>query len=83
MPPRSRWAGMNGPPPVDTLKAAVGERPAMSVEPAAGADAASDDDVWARETAPQSPYTTREVAIGLVVFAIAAVVAFVVPLLLA
>lgn len=73
---------MNGPPPVDTLKGVVDERPVMSVEPADGADATADDDVWARETAPQSPYTTREVAVGLVVFAIAAAVAFVVPLLL-
>lgn len=41
------------------------------------------DDVWARETAPQSAYTMREVGIGLVVFAVLALVAFGVPLALA
>ena len=50
----------------------------MSADPSA-----APDDVWARTTAPQSPYTTRQVAIGLVVFAVIAVVAFVVPLALA
>lgn len=45
-------------------------------------EAADAGDVWARETAPQSPYTMREVSIGLVVFAVAAAVAFAVPLLL-
>ena len=65
---------------VDTLKSAGGERRAMSeAEPDEAADAG---DVWARETAPQSPYTTREVTVGLVVFAVAAVVAFAVPLVL-
>lgn len=37
-------------------------------------------DVWARETAPQSAYTLRQVGIGLVVFVILAIVAFGVPL---
>jgi hypothetical protein len=41
------------------------------------------DDVWARSTAPQSPFTTRQVAVGLVVLAIGAVVAFGLPLVLA
>lgn len=41
------------------------------------------DDVWARETAPQSAYTMREVGIGLAVFAVVALVAFGVPLALA
>lgn len=55
----------------------------MSEEPVEDAAAASDaGDVWSRETAPQSAYTTREVAIGLVVFAVAALVAFGVPLVL-
>ena len=55
----------------------------MSEEPADEASGSNDEDaVWARETAPQSPYTSREVAIGLVVFAVAALVAFGVPLVL-
>ncbi|MDZ7702553.1 MAG: hypothetical protein U5J98_11115 [Halobacteriales archaeon] len=41
------------------------------------------DDVWARETAPQSPFTMRQVGIGLVVLAVGAAVAFGVPLALA
>lgn len=36
-----------------------------------------------RTTAPQSPYTTRDVAIGLVVLAVGLVVTVAVPLLLA
>lgn len=51
-------------------------------ESAADADDQVESDVWTRETAPQSPYTSRQVGIGLVVFAIAAVVAFAVPILL-
>lgn len=39
--------------------------------------------IWARTTAPQSPYTVREVAIGLLVLAVGVVVAFGLPLLLA
>lgn len=39
--------------------------------------------VWARETAPQSPYTMRQVGLGLVVFVILAVVAFGLPLAMA
>ena len=35
-----------------------------------------------RETAPQSPYSMREVGIGLAVLAVGLVVAFAVPLLL-
>lgn len=38
--------------------------------------------VWARETAPQTPYTRRQVGIGLVIFAVGALVAFGVPLVL-
>lgn len=40
-------------------------------------------DVWARETAPQSPYTVRQVGIGLAVLVALAVVAFALPLALA
>lgn len=38
--------------------------------------------VWARQTAPQSPYTARQVGIGLVIFAVGAVVAYGLPLVL-
>lgn len=57
----------------------------MSEEDASGTDAdeVADDDVWSRTTAPQSPYTTRQVGIGLVVFAVLALVAFALPLALA
>lgn len=41
------------------------------------------DDLWSRTTAPQSPYTTRQVGIGLAVFIVLALVAFVLPLALA
>lgn len=43
----------------------------------------AENDLWARETAPQSPYSMRQVGIGLVVLAIGAAVAFGVPLALA
>ncbi len=39
-------------------------------------------DVWTRDTAPQTPYSMRQVGIGLVIFVIAAAVAFGVPLFL-
>lgn len=54
----------------------------MRVDGTGGAEPAEVDDVWARETAPQSAYTTRQVAIGLVVFVIGAIVAFALPLAL-
>lgn len=44
---------------------------------------ATDTSVWARETAPQSPYTTRQVGTGLVVFLVVAAVAYGLPLALA
>lgn len=44
---------------------------------------ADETDVWARETAPQSPYTMRQVGIGLAVLVALAVVAFALPLALA
>lgn len=73
---------------VDTLKSVVGERPSMSGRTAHGdaagpGELANGDDVWARDTAPQTPYTLRQVGIGLVVFVALAVVAFGVPLALA
>lgn len=57
----------------------------MSEEAATEAEASEpgEDGVWARETAPQSPYSMRQVGIGLVVLAIGAAVAFGVPLALA
>lgn len=51
-------------------------------EPAADADEPTGSDVWTRDTAPQTPYSMRQVGIGLVIFVIAAAVAFGVPLLL-
>lgn len=51
-------------------------------EPAPDAVEPTGSDVWARDTAPQTPYTMRQVGIGLVSFVIAAAVAFGVPLLL-
>jgi len=41
-----------------------------------------DDDLWTRSTAPQSPFTSRQVGIGFVVAAVLAVVAFVLPVVL-
>lgn len=40
------------------------------------------EDLWARDTAPQTPYTAREVGIGLAIAVALAVVAFGVPLVL-
>lgn len=40
------------------------------------------EDLWARDTAPQTPYTAREVGIGLAIAVGLAVVAFGVPLVL-
>ena len=54
----------------------------MSDDAAHETSAEDEDPVWARETAPQSPYTKRQVGIGLVVLAVGALVAFGVPLLL-
>ena len=42
----------------------------------------SDTDIWARSTAPQSPFTGRQVGIGIVVAIVLAVVAFGLPLAL-
>lgn len=39
--------------------------------------------IWARSTAPQSPFTTSQVATGLVVLVVGLVVAFGLPLLFA
>ena len=43
---------------------------------------AEDEVVWARDTAPQTPYTMRQVGIGIAIAVGLAVVAFGVPLLL-
>lgn len=53
----------------------------MSEDDAAEPDAEGPD-VWARDTAPQTPYTLRQVGIGLVIAVVAGAVAFGVPLLL-
>jgi len=51
------------------------EPPAEASEPTE-----PEDPIWARETAPQSAYTMRQVGIGLVVFVLLAILAFGVPL---
>ena len=43
-------------------------------------DADVGEGIWARETAPQSPYTGRQVGIGFVVLIVGAVVAFGLPI---
>lgn len=40
------------------------------------------EDIWDRSTAPQTPYTTRQVIIGLIVFGIGLGVTVGIPLLL-
>ena len=57
----------------------------MSEDSADAAEAAEpmEDPVWSRETAPQTPYTMRQVGIGFLVLVVGAVVAFGVPLALA
>lgn len=54
-------------------------------ETTVGAEAATStrDDPWARETAPQTPYTMRQVGIGLVIFAVLAIIVFALPLVVA
>lgn len=47
----------------------------------AGTDPDRDDELWARETAPQSPYTARQIGIGLVVLVVGLAIAFGLPLL--
>lgn len=47
------------------------------------ADEAPAADIWARDTAPQTPYTTRQVWIGLVVLLVGVAIAFGLPLVLA
>jgi hypothetical protein len=67
---------------VDTLKSTPAMNPAMGERESESLDEAYATDVWARRTAPQSPYRLREVGIGLVVFGIVAVVAYGLPLAL-
>lgn len=60
----------------------------MSDDPAADSDgqadgADGDDDVWSRDTAPQTPFTLRQVGIGLVIAVVGAATAFGLPLALA
>jgi hypothetical protein len=42
-----------------------------------------EDEVWARETAPQSPYTGREIGLGIAVALVGLLIAFGLPLALA
>ncbi|MFB6148593.1 MAG: hypothetical protein ABEJ48_02910 [Halobacteriales archaeon] len=41
---------------------------------------ATTTDLWARETAPQSPYTMRQVTLGLIVLGVGLAITFVLPL---
>lgn len=41
-----------------------------------------DAGIWARATAPQTPYSGRQVGIGLIVFVVGVVVTFGIPLVL-
>ena len=68
------------PPASGRLKAGSTQRPAMT-DPAD--PEAPDDGLWARSTAPQSPFTARQVWTGFVVLAVGLGVAFVLPLALA
>ena len=43
----------------------------------------SEDEVWDRSTAPQSPYTGREIGIGIAVLLAGLLIAFGLPLALA
>lgn len=68
---------------VDTLKGRPGERDIMTdddaepeAEPEAGAE------IWERETAPQSAFTTGQVGVGFLVLALGLAVSFGLPLLL-
>ena len=54
------------------------ERAAEAAE--SGSGAASEDEVWGRDTAPQTPFTLRQVWIGLLIVAIGAAIAFGAPL---
>lgn len=72
----------------DILKSIVRASLAMSDAPAAdadqdGAEAGVEEAIWSRDTAPQTPFTLRQVGIGFVIAAVGAVVAFGLPLLLA
>lgn len=52
-------------------------------EAEAESDQPGEDGVWSRETAPQTPFTLRQVGIGLVIAVVGAAVAFGLPLALA
>lgn len=59
------------------------DHPAMSAgESESLEEAYADDAVWARQTAPQSPYNTRQVGIGILVFVVVVIVAYGLPLAL-
>lgn len=64
---------------VDTLKGGPVEAGPMTADDEPEEEAG----IWARTTAPQSDFTTREVGEGFVVLLVGLVVAFVLPLLLA
>ncbi|MFB6300465.1 MAG: hypothetical protein ABEH65_09415 [Halobacteriales archaeon] len=41
---------------------------------------ATEADLWARETAPQSPYTMSQVTLGLIVLTVGLAITFLLPL---
>lgn len=45
-------------------------------------DAEEDEGIWARSTAPQTPYTMGQVGTGIVIFAVGLIVTVGLPLLL-
>lgn len=53
----------------------------MSVEAEHGS-AGSEEGVWTRSTAPQSPYGMRQVGIGIVIFAIGIAITVGIPLVM-
>lgn len=45
-------------------------------------DATEDEGIWARSTAPQSPYSMSQVGTGIVIFVIGLLITFGIPLVL-
>lgn len=67
---------------VGTLKSMPGGTPRMSDVEGHGS-AENGEGVWARSTAPQSPYRMRQVGIGFVIFAIGVAITVGIPLAMA
>lgn len=62
----------------DRLKGSAEEAANMTEDATEGEDAG----IWARATAPQTPYSGRQVGIGLIVFVVGVAVTFGIPLVL-